>query len=280
MYRLFVLAILFGCVPSAKTITAGGTGSGNPNAPSRWPFGTFPKTVVISEDFTGPEITKLKQAGASWSSTVGSGANFFNMPNGVVTDRSGVADLDQLLDGEFGIYKSNPWHPDLPTMALAVTQIFGIRQNRGAANEYVEIIEADIIMNYTWPFAPTIPGGYDLYSITLHEMGHFLGLNHVYDYSLDSVMFTTIGQGTTFPSPGAHDVLMVKNRYQMALMAGGAGPQAARQAVTREPASTAKDMWGSGNGVRILIELHADGNCVHLEDGVQVLKHTVNLHRP
>jgi hypothetical protein len=265
-----------GCVPSAKTVTTGGAG-GNPNAPSRWPFGAFPKTTVISEDFTNAEELELRRAATSWSTTVGGGANFFSIPVGLVTDRSGVADLDQLLDGEFGIYKSAPWHPDLPSMALAVTQLFGVRHNHGSASEYVEIIEADILMNFTWPYAPTVNGGYDLFSVSLHEMGHFLGLNHVFDFSLDSVMFTSIGQGTTFPSPGAHDVLVVKNRYQMALMAGGA--RATRQAVTREPASTRADVLKSGNGVRILIELYSDGHCIHRENGIPVLKHQVDFTR-
>ena len=131
----------------------------------------------------------------------------------MVTDRSGVANLDSLLDNTMAIYKASTWNQELPRTALAVTQIFGIRHNNGTPSEYVQIIEADVLINWSYQFYPTVVSGYDLYSVALHELGHFLGLGHVYDYNLDSVMFTTIGYSTVFPGPGADDVSKLRSKY-------------------------------------------------------------------
>ncbi len=278
MLRLLILAFIASCVPGQKTTVASGGGAVNANAPSRWPLNAFPKTVQISNNFTAGEITELLDANDSWDSAVST--NFFTNPAAtnianVVSNKAHVADLDSLLDSEFGIYKATTWHPELPVSALAVTQLFGIRHGTGTASEYVEIVEADVLVNFNFPFTPVHPAGYDLFSVTLHEMGHFLGLYHVYNSALDSVMFTTIGSGVAFTGPGSHDISTLRNRYQLSLTAGGAG--ATRQAV--EAPSTPQDVLNSGRGVRVIIELHADGQCVHREDGRELARHTVDLSR-
>lgn len=275
MYRLLLLFLLASCVGGQEKVTSSGSAGGNPNAPSRWPINAFPKTVGISNLYTAGEVSELRRAATSWSTTVGNGANFYNIPATLVTDKSNVANLDSLLDNQMAIYKATTWHHDLPATALAVTQIFGVRQNTGSANEYVQIIEADVLVNWTYTYYPTVNSGYDLFSVVLHELGHFLGLAHVYDYTLSSVMFPTIGYSTVFSGPGSNDISLIRSRYGL----GGAAPMAAagRELAQAEVALTPEDVLNSGNGVRILMELHADGTCVHKEDGIVVGSHPVNL---
>lgn len=276
MYRLLLLAFLVSCVPSGKEeVTSGG--AANPNAPSRWPLGVFPKTMRFSNQFTTAELAELQSAALSWSTHAGAGTVFIassTAPANLVTDRSTVGNLDSLLDGVFGVYKATTWHRDLPNSALAVTQIFGVRRNGGDSDEYVEIVEGDILVNYDdFPFLPEENGGYDLFTVMIHENGHFLGLNH--NYNFNSVMYPSIGYSTFYLQPGAFDVSSIQSKYNIST--GGAGPAAARRIASVEPASTREDVLKSGKGVRITLELHAHGECVHKIDGTRVGSHPVKL---
>ncbi len=279
MLRLLILSLAVACVPSGKeSLSTGGASGGNPDAPSRWPVGTFPKTLVISQDFSNAEETEIRRAASDWSADTGHGANFFTVPGANVADLSGTANLDDLMDGEYGIYKATSWHPDLPATALAVTQIFGVRKNRGDDDEYVKIVEADVLVNWTYDFAPTDPTGYDLYSVVLHELGHFLGLYHVYDYTQDSVMFPTIGFSTVYTEAGAHDILKLRSKYGLGMPASVYALQAALSLAPKEPVGTHAEA-NSKDGVRIRMELLSNGTCVHKIDGTHVGSHPVSLKR-
>ena len=272
MLRLLLLLVLvYSCVPAQnESLTTGA--QANPYAPSEWNKAGFPKQIYLSKEFSDAEASELRAAVNSWS-THGS-FNFSSVSNTTVNDRSGVNNLNSLFDGEFGIYKAVNWHPQLPATALAVTQIFGVRQNAGSASEYVEIVEGDIIINWTFPYAPTNPNGYDLFTVTLHEMGHFLGLGHITNYALESVMYPSIGYSTFYLRPGSEDIKNIKNKYDIGVQALSARSMAS--VPTRTPA-TKSDVENSGHGVKILLELHADGHCYHYVDSQLRSVHQVFL---
>lgn len=264
------------CIPKGEEKVTS-SGAANPNAPSRWPLGVFPKTMKFSNQFTDAELNELQDAAVSWTTHAGAGTTFISSSNiraSTVADRSGVSNLDSLLDGVFGVYKATTWHKDLPNSALAVTQIFGVRQNGGDADEYVEIVEGDILVNYDdFPFLPEENGGYDLFTVMIHENGHFLGLNH--NYNFNSVMYPSIGYSTFYIKPGSFDITTIQSKYNIS--SGGAGPSAARRIASVEKASSKDDVLKSGKGVRITLELHAHGECVHKIDGTRVGSHPVKL---
>lgn len=270
----FVLLLaLVSCVGGQEKVTAAGGTGGNPNAPQKWPLNAFPRTLYLSSSFSTQEATELKNAATSWSTHVANGANFFNVPVSTVADKSGVANLDSLLDNTMAIYKATTWNHELPPTALAVTQIFGVRQAVGTTNEYIQIIEADVLINWSYAYYPTVTSGYDLFSVALHELGHFLGLSHVYNYALDSVMFTTLGTATAFTQPGHDDVTKLRSKYALgALMPANSGA-VYEAAMPQEEELSMEDVWSSGRGVRIHMEMHADGTCVHKENGKVTTSH-------
>lgn len=235
----------------------------------------------FSNTFTSAELTELQDSAVSWTTHAGGGTTTFitssTASGQLVTERSGVSDLDSLMDGTFAVYKATTWHSDLPSTALAVTQIFGIRRNTGGANEYVEIVEGDILVNYDdYTFAPTTVNGYDLFTVLLHEYGHFLGMAHTYNFS--SIMYPSIGSSTVYTAPASTDVSTLRSKYSLS---GSSGAGALGAAIALRPeaevAGTREEVNNSDQGVRIVLELHTNGECLHKIDGALVGTHTVKL---
>lgn len=271
MLRLFfVFALFYSCVPAQKeSLTTGA--STNPNAPSAWNKTAFPKQIVLSREFTSAEALELTDSVNSWNTNLS--FSFTQVSGTRVNDRSGVTNLNSLFDGEFGIYKAVNWHPQLPSTALAVTQIFGVRQNTGTPSEYVEIVEGDILINWTFPFAPTNPNGYDLFTVNLHEMGHFLGLGHVTNYALQSVMYPSIGYSTFYLRPGGEDIRQLRGKYALGVQSVGARAPASSSS-PRAPVTKAQ-AENSPDAVKIIIELHVDGTCRHYTNDVLQSVHKI-----
>ncbi len=275
---LVITGLLFivSCV-GTKIEEKGTTGAINSSAPYFWSSG-FPKTVRLSQDFNADETTAIQLMSTAWSTAVNNQKTFFAY--GAVTSEktTGLSGMDALLDSEMGIYKASNWPGTLPGSALAVTQIFGRRYNVGSSSEFVSIEHADVLVNddfYDFDTADTGPG-FDLRTVILHELGHFLGLQHKSSSSNrnSSVMFPSIDPTEAKRAPKSVDTADIANKYSITMPL--TADSAALVSSGPQPSYTIKD-GDAGQSIKILIELHADGNCVHKEDGVEVLRHPAGI---
>lgn len=168
--------------------------------PSQWQSSSsFPLHLKAGLDFSEDEINSLEDAATEWNQTNSAQIDFFNVSR---STKSGYSNFDDYKDGELGIYKVFEWPADMPATALAVTQIFGKKSSNGK----IIIYHADILMNYDYfDFSINNNWGYDLHTVVLHELGHFLGLYHENTSAEESVMFPTISKYRHNRTPHPHD---------------------------------------------------------------------------
>lgn len=275
---VFVLAT--GCVSSPKGDDDTTSGAVNQSAPYIWSNYSSAKTLQISNDFTNDEVSNITAMATAWKTSVEDKKTFFSFGARVGEITTGLTNLDTMLDSTLGVYKATSWHTDLPASALAVTQIYGRRRNVGTANEFVDIEHADILVNYDWHNFDTADTGpdYDLRTVMLHEMGHFIGLQHKASTSNrnNSVMYPSISTSEAKRGPKAIDIADVAEKYDITLDNGGV---VAAIVADKKKIDTRFDPNEAAPPVKIQIELHADGECVHKENGVLVGRHPANLKK-
>lgn len=269
LFTLLPIMVLVSCVAAKNTTTTSAiTTPLNQNAPSKWGSNSvFPLTIKLSTSYSGTEATALQSSASIWSTSVNQGVTFFSATT-TTSEKSNISDLNALWDNEFGIYKTTVWNSDLPSTALAVTQIFGARRNAGSSNEYVEILHGDILVNYDYyTFSTGSSSGYDLSTVMVHEMGHFIGLYHVTDNAIDTVMHPSISAFSVHRTPYLYDTNNIKTKYSL----GGV----VSSAVASKPykAATKEETMNAGVAVKITMELFPSGECVHRMDGVKISSH-------
>lgn len=268
------LAFLTSCTPT--TTVTGETTSGNINAtaPYMWSSSAFPRDLKISTAFSAAESANFTAMTSQWETSLENKKNFFTHSATTAEVDQANMDLDSLGDDSVnGIYKIQHWPLELPSSALAVTQIFGRRFNVGDADEYVRIEHADILINRNlYNFRTSTDGSsntYDLQTVVLHEMGHFLGLNHKSSGS-NSIMVPSIGTSTVARAPTNIDVADIASKYSISLGTGSSSAILADKPLFKYSPKPGDP----GTKVKMLIELHADGECVHKENGVVVQRHS------
>lgn len=292
---LITLLISSGCNPGGKVTEGSSAGNQaiNQDAPYIWGNQTFPKIVKLSPTFSADEQASITAMANQWTTSV-PGKTWMTV---TTSEANNNFDLEK-PDSAMGIYKATSWPGDISNDALAVTQLFGRRYNIGKASEYVSIVHADIIMNYgpddwgdyySFYASDTDPDltGYDLKSIMLHEMGHFLGLQHIplWDdrpdgdpaqtttaYKRSSVMYPFIQSGTGLDArkriPTNKDITALTYKYNL----GGSGSSISTSAVNYEPGA-----GDNGESTKIVIELRKSGECLHKENGAVTRRHFVKL---
>ncbi len=266
-----MLILFAACNSKTASVTSG---SVSQTAPYIWDGPNFPKNVKISTAFTDPgETAKITEMATAWDSAMNNQVQFFNFIIGTESEKTNsISGPNQLRDNVFGIYKAANWpYPEYPD-ALAITQIFAIRYNSGSSNEYVAIQEADIIMNDENFDFDTGGFDYDFRTVLLHEMGHFLGLQHKpRDYNRNNtVMYPSIYSYETKRIPQTIDKQDLSEKYNIVLplTAGGS-------AITSDPVSYTKKPGDAGEVVKVILELRANGDCIHRMDGVETERHHI-----
>ena len=260
------------CIPATK-VEDTTSGKSSKEAPYLWQDKAFPKLVKISADFSANEITGINDMSTAWKTALENKVTFFNHSGGTTTEKTNaLSDLDDLYDSEMAIYKTINWPLSLPGSALAVTQIFGRRYNVGKSNEFVDIEHADILVNYDdYDFYTTAKdpnkSEFDLRTVLLHELGHFLGLQH--RTSSNSVMISSVSHLTINRAPKSLDKTDMADKYDIAITGGA-------PALLGEGRETYSKKV-AGESIKILIELHASGECIHKIDGAVVERHPAHL---
>jgi len=231
----------------------------------------------VAGDLDGSGHNPVEQMLKAWNGA-SSSLTFFKI-SPTATANKDTGNLNSYNDSEFGIYKSYGWLQGVSNQALAVTQYYGQRRNIGAANEYVELIHADIILNYrdyTFSTDSSSTTTYDLHSVLLHEMGHFLGLSHVTSFSTASVMQPYLGLFDSQRTLTAYDSSKIRSLYGVSGLSAGGGNFIVGASVNGNngdkvlPKAAKELKDGTVHG---LIELRADGECVHRENGKVIHRH-------
>jgi hypothetical protein len=268
------------CQKEKKVVTVESSPSvgGSSSVPIRWSttksIATTPLNLVITTDYAGSDLTSLQNSIAEWNNAT-TQFTFFNILSGPNREFS---NLDDYNDDEMGIYKINTWFSGVSTSALAITQYFAIRRNSGTASEYLELTHADILFNDDrFDFGHANDGGttaeYDMASVAVHELGHFLGLQHTAT-TISSVMKPSLNSLEVRRTLTSYDLTSISQLYAPEVAALEADEESYMQGIRRdEDGYDINDEDEAGEPVRGIIEIHSDGSCHHYENGKLMLKH-------
>ena len=248
-------------------------------APSQWVGGrnAFPLQLSLSNNFTSSERETIKEMATNWSDSVNSLNNesehelisssekliLFNTQNNI--NELDSSNLNDYKDSTMGVYKITEWNSELPPTALAVTQIYGNRRGNKIVIEH-----ADILLNYeNFSFSSENGFGYDLATVVVHEMGHFLGLYHDNSSTDESIMYPSISRFTINRYPKTRDIHNLETKYEI----NSASTNLESSNFRSLASSFEKQVDEQSEAVVIRQELHADGKCHHLQNGKLVHKH-------
>ncbi len=262
---LIFLFLLASC-QKTTTVTQSALNSGGSCLIGRWSNNKLPLNLTISPEFTDvSDKTNLQQMATQWNNAVSAqlGKNLI-VSNFATANFASYASTAQYDDSEMGIYKSYNWFSNVSSNALAITQFFGTVTSSPGLGSYIDLRHADIILNYrdfNADFTMTNENGYDydIPTVVLHEMGHFLGLCHKNNVS--SVMGAYYPVNTT-RTLYDYDKKIIKDIYVNGVISGLESNKNGN-ALSSPP----------GTEVTGYIELRKDGHCIHTINGKKVYEH-------
>lgn len=204
------IALMSSCAPqNEQAFHTSRSAAATSLSPSRWPASAFPLNLQVSSSFNTDESQAIQDMANQWSSSINDEIQFFDTSS--TTSEKNTTNINSYSDDTLGVYKLTQWPSEFPTTALAVTQIFGTKKNSG---QYIQIDHADIMVNYAnFSFSTDYGFGYDLQTVVLHEMGHFLGLYHDTSSVQESIMYPTISRFNANREPKVKDITNIENKY-------------------------------------------------------------------
>ncbi|MBF0363547.1 MAG: PKD domain-containing protein [Oligoflexia bacterium] len=193
------------------------TGTPDPNnRVNKWSATNLPINLRVSNAFNSSEIALVTTSANTWEAGANN-LNFFNVNATTVANKTFSTIYDYLNDTEMGIYKSTAWFVGEPSQTLAICVFEGYLINKDTADEYLRLINFDIVFNYRdhqFRTTDTPSGGkIDFLSVLLHEMGHSLGLNHSAPSFTDSIMKPSVTALENIHSLSPLDQDNIENLY-------------------------------------------------------------------
>ncbi|MBY0415798.1 MAG: matrixin family metalloprotease [Bdellovibrionales bacterium] len=282
LLRLFSALFTFTFLISSckQTTTTSQTTTGNIGSCiiGKWSSGSLPLNLKMSSEFSGDYtnsdlvggLNPLEQVAQAWNNATLPSTTLITTPFPIAST-TGYSSTSSFRDGEIGIYKSHSWFSGVSSGALAITQFYGVvTASPALGGQYINLTHADIIVNYrdygsriTMSYNPFVE--FDLPTIVLHEMGHLVGLCH--ESSRPSVMAPYYL--TTQRSLQNYDIDLIKDIYVDGVITPFSAQAKNTNALSSSP----------GTEVKGVIELHADGKCIHYINGKKIYEHTADLKR-
>lgn len=257
---------------------------GASDAPGIWSNSRLPLNIKWSEDFSANERSGLAGMAQQWEDLLSGEKDFFTVDADNTTPNKQFSNTNSYNDGVLGVYKNTNWPSQFGSSTLAVTQSFGY-YNQDSRGVYIQMVHADIIFNYDFYSFSLFPsfGQYDLESVALHELGHFIGMKHD-DIFENSVMIPRISSGSIKRFPTSRDEEVLRNNYRLSGSGSSSSLLASISALKIGGSEdTEQETFNIdprvGKDVKVVIELKAHGDCEHYVDGELVHSHKVDMRK-
>ena len=177
-----------------------------------WSVNKLPIKVTTSHEFGAKERQSIKEMASRWEDA----ANLELFKIGRVKKNIYFSNLKEYYsqDKDLGIYIVDKKVDGITNSTLAVTQMIAQEVMRNSSSIHYEIQHADIIFNnFDYSFSiDNTQGTFDLESVILHELGHFLGLVE-HSESKESVMFPNIARDSVHRELHWEDINQVNSLY-------------------------------------------------------------------